>query len=325
MEAEGSRLDLVSIRSKDGSTHLVKNSWTLPAFYCLPMDILMNMQTPVRTLPRRPCELLLHPEYIEIIESDIFLEHMSDAIAYLAWPAMGMKGWMEYYSGDSPQWRIAHATDQWVLGMQQAGAIPANRKLFCRPLCFCEMPIPTLEKAFAMVATAAPYVLDRDSQGLVLETAMAFPCEEDFDLEKSHNRRLQNFRREWYHRRTKHPDVYYGVIVENTKFSHHDKLMSLAAEDDTEEEVVASQHGKAFYNTLSPLDQKIIYLRGKGKTLEQIAKKVGFATHSAVQKRIRKIGKAYELWSGEDLGFGQSPESKPSFDYSAIRRQQRIV
>ena len=101
--------------------------------------------------------------------------------------------------------------------------------------------------------------------------------------------------------------------------------MSLAAEDDTEEEVVASQHGKAFYNTLSPLDQKIIYLRGRGQTLEQIAKQVGFATHSAVLKRIRKIGKAYEFWSGEDLGFGQSQESRPSFDYDAIRRQQRIV
>ena len=120
---------------------------------------------------------------------------MSDAIAYLAWPALGMKGWMEYYSGYSPQWRIAHATDQWVLGMQQAGAIPVNRQLFFRPFCFCEMPIPTLKEAFAMVAPAAPYVLDRDNQGLVLETAKAFPCEEDFDLEKSHNRRLKNFRR----------------------------------------------------------------------------------------------------------------------------------
>ena len=176
-----------------------------------------------------------------------------------------------------------------------------------------------------MVATAAPYVLDRDNQRLVLETAKAFPCEEDFDLEKSHNRRLQNFRREWYHRRTKHPDVYYGVIVENTNFSHHDKMMSLAAENDTEEEVVASQHGKAFYNTLSPLDQKIIYLRGKGKTLEQIAKKVGFATHSAVLKRIRRIGKAYELWSGEDLGFRRKPEKKAYFDYDAIRRQKHVV
>ena len=256
---------------------------------------------------------------------ECFLEHMSDAIAYLAWPALGMKGWMEYYSGYSPQWRIAHATDQWVLGMQQAGAIPVNRQLFFRPLCFCEMPIPTLEEAFVMVATAAPYVLDRDNQGLAVETAKAFPCEEDFDLEKSHNRRLQNFRREWYHRRTKHPDVYYGVIVENTNFSHHDKLMSLAAEDDTEEEVVASQHGKAFYNTLSPLDQKIIYLRGKGWTLEHIAEQVGFATHSAVLKRIRRICKAYELWSGEDLGFRRKPEKKPYFDYDAIRRQKHVV
>ena len=288
MEAERDRLDLISVRRKDGRAHLVKNSWALPAFYCLPMDILMNMQTPVRTLPRRPCELLLHPEYIESIESDIFLEHMSDAIAYLAWPAMGMKGWMEYYSGYSPQWRIAHATDQWVLGMQQAGTISANRKLFCRPLCFCEMPIPTLEEAFVMVATAAPYVLDRDNQGLAVETAKAFPCEEDFDLEKSHNRRLQNFRREWYHRRTKHPDVYYGVIVENTNFSHHDKLMSLAAEDDTEEEVVADLHGKAFYNTLSPLDQKIIYLRGKGWTLEQIAEQVGYDDTAAFSKAFKK-------------------------------------
>jgi len=325
MEAEGSHLDLVSIRSKDGSTHLVKNSWALPAFYCLPMDILMNMQTPIRTLPRRPCELLLHPEYIEIIESDIFLEHMSDAIAYLAWPALGMKGWMEYYSGYSPQWRIAHATDQWVLGMQQAGAIPVNRQLFFRPLCFCEMPIPTLKEAFAMVATAAPYVLGHDNQGLVLETAKAFPCEEDFDLEKSHNRRLKNFRRAWYHWRSRHATFNYGSIVQNTNFSHYDQLMSLSTEDDTEEEVVASLHGKAFYNTLSPLDQKIIYLRGKGWTLEQIAEQVGFATHSAVLKRIRRIGKAYELWSGEDLGFHRKPEKRPYFDYDVIRRQKHVV
>ncbi len=77
--------------------------------------------------------------------------------------------------------------------------------------------------------------------------------------------------------------------------------------------------------TLSPLDQKSIYLRGKGWTLEQIAEQVGFATHSAVLKRIRRIGKAYELWSGEDLGFRRKPEKKPYFDYNAIRRQKHVV
>ena len=33
--------------------------------------------------------------------------------------------------------------------------------------------------------------------------------------------------------------------------------------------------------------------------------KLGFRTHSAVLKRIRKIGKAYERYMGEDLGFSE--------------------
>ena len=40
-------------------------------------------------------------------------------------------------------------------------------------------------------------------------------------------------------------------------------------------------------------------------TLEKIAEELGFKTHSAVHKRIRKIGLAYEKFSGEDFGFSQ--------------------
>ena len=40
-------------------------------------------------------------------------------------------------------------------------------------------------------------------------------------------------------------------------------------------------------------------------TLEEIARQVGFKTHSAVLKRIRKIGKAYERYAREDLGFDE--------------------
>ena len=43
----------------------------------------------------------------------------------------------------------------------------------------------------------------------------------------------------------------------------------------------------------------------KGVTLEKIAEKLGYKTHSAVHKRIRKIGLAYEKFSGEDFGFSQ--------------------
>lgn len=37
----------------------------------------------------------------------------------------------------------------------------------------------------------------------------------------------------------------------------------------------------------------------------EIAQRLGFKTHSAVLKRIRKIGKAYERYIGEDFGFSE--------------------
>lgn len=38
---------------------------------------------------------------------------------------------------------------------------------------------------------------------------------------------------------------------------------------------------------------------------EEIAHRLGFKTHSAVLKRIRKIDKAYERYMGEDFGFSE--------------------
>ena len=46
-------------------------------------------------------------------------------------------------------------------------------------------------------------------------------------------------------------------------------------------------------------------LRCDKRPLAEIAQRLGFQTHSAVLKRIRKIGKAYERYMGEDLGFSE--------------------
>ena len=58
-----------------------------------------------------------------------------------------------------------------------------------------------------------------------------------------------------------------------------------------------------FLDMLSETDRKILTMRMDDVTLEKIAKELGFKTHSAIHKRIRKIGLAYEKFSGEDLGF----------------------
>ena len=58
-----------------------------------------------------------------------------------------------------------------------------------------------------------------------------------------------------------------------------------------------------FLDMLSETDRKILTMRMDDVTLEKIAEELGFKTHSAIHKRIRKIGLAYEKLSGEDLGF----------------------
>ena len=58
-----------------------------------------------------------------------------------------------------------------------------------------------------------------------------------------------------------------------------------------------------FNATPSAKDMQILELRMNGDTLEEIAEKLGYKNHSGVLKRIRKIGQAYEAYTGVDYGF----------------------
>ena len=48
---------------------------------------------------------------------------------------------------------------------------------------------------------------------------------------------------------------------------------------------------------------KILLLKSAGMSNEAIAEKLDYKNHSGVLKRIRKIGQAYEAFTGEDYGF----------------------
>ena len=57
--------------------------------------------------------------------------------------------------------------------------------------------------------------------------------------------------------------------------------------------------------TLSEKDKVILKMRMDGYTLEKIADELGYANHSGVLKRIRKIGQAYEKYADVDFGFSE--------------------
>ncbi len=62
---------------------------------------------------------------------------------------------------------------------------------------------------------------------------------------------------------------------------------------------------RQFMERLSEKDRQILYLRMQKRPFAEIAQRLGFKTHSAVLKRVRKIGKAYERYMGEDFGFSE--------------------
>ena len=60
-----------------------------------------------------------------------------------------------------------------------------------------------------------------------------------------------------------------------------------------------------FMKTLNKKDIQILEMRMFGLTLEEIANKLGYKTHTGVLKRIRKIGRYYEKFAGVDYGFSE--------------------
>ena len=70
-----------------------------------------------------------------------------------------------------------------------------------------------------------------------------------------------------------------------------------------EDEVVENIDVQKFLSKLDEKDKQILQLREDGYTYKEIADRVGFKTHSAVVKRINKIGRMYEKFSGLNFGF----------------------
>ena len=70
-----------------------------------------------------------------------------------------------------------------------------------------------------------------------------------------------------------------------------------------EDEVTEKVDVQNFLATLEETDRQILQMREDGYTQKEIAARLEFKTHSAVSKRIRKIGKEYQKFSGLNFGF----------------------
>lgn len=150
-----------------------------------------------------------------------------------------------------------------------------------------------------------PQTMAHHNMNAVIDTAKEFRCFEDFDYRNS-RQKIDHYRR-WYHTRAK------NITVESLdelkeRYAENNDSMDWDVPDersDMNRIVLEPMAVNEFLASLSETDKQILQMRMEGITLEKIAEKLGYKTHSAVHKRIRKIGLAYEKFTGEDFGFSQ--------------------
>lgn len=264
----------------------------LPLAYMLPYDVLSRYPT-LSKLPRSMGALNASPEWGKIIVSQQFLNEIMDAVASLAFPHFGFGGWKEHYTGYSPVWRLSYALPLWAKGVEKLRgwgvqalfALPPDYEIpFCDPEDVCQVMKQVVEQT-----------IEEQGWGPMLEVIRDMPCEEDFEKWDTNVRK--DFLRKWYHTRSKRVQT---VSLEECMEDEDSNIHSLPAlEGDFTEQVESEDFCRRFKATLSQKDMSILELRVEGYTLEEIADRLGYKTHSAVVKRMEAIKKRFIQYEQE--------------------------
>ena len=290
----------IMLTRKNGPPTPFRNAEYIPFYYFIPKSILSRCGAELNAIPRNPQVLLRNRAACEFVESDLFRLLIIDATAFMVWPYMGFGEYMEIYSGYDPAWRFAHCPDYWIQELTDEGILASAGELFKG--CHSELGYVPEWQIDIYLRYIVPNVMKKYNMNAAIQVAEEFRCFEDFDFRNSWQK--TDFYRKWYHTRTKHPMISLEEFQETYTESHNGQEWEEAdTSQDVEENVVSQALVEQFKKTLSEKDMKILEMRMDEATLEEIAEKLGYKNHSGVLKRIRKIGQAYEAYTGVDYGF----------------------
>lgn len=260
--------------------------------YMLPYDVISRYPT-LSKLPRSMGALNASPEWGKIIVSQQFLNEIMDALASLAFPYFGFGGWKEHYTGYSPVWRLSYALPLWAKGVEKLRGWGVQA-LFALPPDY-EIPFCDPEDVRQVMKQVVEQTVEEQGWGPMLEVIRDMPCDEDFEKWDTNVRK--DFLRKWYHTRSKRVQT---VSLEECMEDEDSRIHSLPdPKGDFTEQVESEDFCRRFKATLSPKDMAILELRVEGYTLEEIADRLGYKTHSAVIKRMEAIKKRFLQYEQE--------------------------
>ena len=104
-----------------------------------------------------------------------------------------------------------------------------------------------------------------------------------------------DFMRAWYHLRTKIGAMLSLSDFPEAELADSDEAiagsMTKSERERAEEDAKYDRLLQAFCKTLNDIDSQIVYMCDEGLTQKEMAERLGYANHSAINKRIKKIYK----------------------------------
>lgn len=136
----------------------------------------------LNSIPRYPHLAIRDWNSIILIESDLFLNLIIDAYAFMVWPYMGLGAKREIYSGYEPSWILAHSPAYWVEALTEAKILPTVGT-FLKDISpeeyFGFVPIEEISETLQWLV---PLTMEAHNMNAAIEMAKEFRCFEDFDL-----------------------------------------------------------------------------------------------------------------------------------------------
>ena len=290
-------------RLRDGELVEYTNSQYIPAFLFLPQEIMDCEPIEFRRVSRNVQKLLRDPVTIAQVESEAFLLGIVLGYSLLVWPAMGMKCTPESYGQNEPATLLSRTPDYWVTMLEDAGILlDAWEWLQVYRNVDGEFAITHLDDIMPMIKALVPQTMAKYHMTEAIQIAREIPCHEDFSHTNSTQKR--DFRRKWNHSRARTKVLSLEDLQQ--KAQEVGKALQWEPVDlnpDVEDSAVNRATAEQFLGMIDETDAEILRQRYLGYTLSEIAKQLGFKTHSAVQKRIQKLGRQYERFTDTDLGF----------------------
>ena len=297
-----SRVKLMITRP-DGTVSELRNAQFIPAFYLIPMSILEKCGSVLNSIPRTFVKLMCDWEALKIIESDLFRLCIFDCYAYMVWPFLYPEiEYMELFSVNDPIWRIAHCAPIWINELEKSGILPTIRQMHEHRTMYTHPLYATEDEVSIYMNFIVPNAVKRNNLGPVINAVKEMRCFEDYTNRKSNQRK--DFYRKWYHTRANKAEFSFEGFQERCRRYYDDVEWEIPDPISSfEEESGVRVDVNKFLSTIEDKDKHILQMRAEGYTNQEIADRLGYKTHSAIVKRIQKLGKKYQDFSGLNFGF----------------------